>query len=216
MQQGGQFQAKTRFGTKKTSFWILCPICLFVAGAQLSTATGRCIAQHPLCMSNTFSLKTTQRIPVSLDKAWSFFSDPANLKTITPADLGFEIISKHHGGFMYAGQIIEYTVKPLLGIPMYWMTEITHVEDKKFFVDEQRFGPYQLWHHQHHFKPIEGGVEMTDIVHYRIPMGIIGNLANGILVKSQLRKIFGHRFKAVETTFGAWKGKPVENPLVFG
>ena len=119
----------------------------------------------------TFSLKTVQLIPVDIDTAWEFFSNPANLQAITPKNLGFKILSKHHGDKMYPGQIIEYRVSPVLGIPMYWMTEITHVKDKAFFVDEQRFGPYQLWHHQHHFKIVDGGVEMTDIVHYRNPLG---------------------------------------------
>src|SRR6476620_5060191 len=130
-----------------------------------------------------YSIKTVQKIPVSLDRAWSFFSNPANLQAITPSDLGFRIISKYHGDKMYPGQIIEYKVSPLLGIPMYWMTEITHVEPGKYFVDEQRFGPYALWHHQHHFKEIDGGVEMTDIVNYRIPLGFLGRIANSILVK---------------------------------
>ncbi len=153
-------------------------------------------------MSKVYSLKTVQNIPVSLDTAWDFFSNPANLKEITPPDLGFKVVSKHHGDKMYAGQIIEYTVSPLLGIPMYWMTEITHVEDHQFFVDEQRFGPYQMWHHQHHFKSIEGGVEMTDIVHYKVPLWFLGDIANVILVKGQLNKIFNHRFAAVEARFG--------------
>ncbi|MBC7651361.1 MAG: SRPBCC family protein, partial [Deinococcales bacterium] len=96
-------------------------------------------------MSKVYSLKTVQKIPIPLETAWDFFSKPDNLKEITPGNLGFNIISKHHGKNMYAGQIIEYTVKPILGIPLYWMTEITHVEDHKFFVDEQRFGPYTMW-----------------------------------------------------------------------
>jgi ligand-binding SRPBCC domain-containing protein len=103
---------------------------------------------------------------------------------------------------MYAGQIIEYTVKPLLGIPIYWMTEITHVVEKKYFVDEQRYGPYSLWHHQHHFKEIEGGVEMTDIVHYKIPFWFIGDIANNLLVKNQLQQIFDYRYRIVEKRFG--------------
>lgn len=152
-----------------------------------------------------YSLKTVQRIPVSLEKAWDFFSSPANLADITPSNLGFHIISKHHGDKMYAGQIIEYTVKPLLGIPLYWMTEITHVEEGRYFVDEQRFGPYSLWHHQHHFKAIEGGVEMTDIVHYKIPLWILGDLAHGLFVRRQLKQIFDFRFKRVEELFGSWK-----------
>ena len=153
-------------------------------------------------MSKVYSLKTIQKIPVSLDTAWDFFSNPANLKEITPPNLGFKIISKYHGNKMYTGQIIEYTVSPLLGIPMYWMTEITHVQDHQYFIDEQRFGPYSMWHHQHHFKAIEGGVEMTDIVNYKVPLGFLGDIANIILVKSQLNKIFNHRLVAVEARFG--------------
>lgn len=153
-------------------------------------------------MSKVYSLKTVQFIPVSLEKAWDFFSNPANLQAITPEGMGFQIVSKHHGDKMYAGQVIEYKVKPVAGIPMYWMTEITHVEDKKFFVDEQRFGPYSLWHHQHHFKEVNGGVEMTDIVHYKIPFWFIGDIANSLFVKNKLKAIFDHRFKKVEELFG--------------
>jgi len=152
-------------------------------------------------MSKVYSLKTVQKIPISLDAAWDFFSSPANLKEITPNNLGFNIVSKYHGEKMYPGQIIEYTVKPLFGIPLYWMTEITHVEPLKYFVDEQRFGPYTLWHHQHHFKEIDGGVEMTDIVHYKVPLWILGDIANTILVKAQLKTIFNYRFQAVEERF---------------
>lgn len=151
------------------------------------------------------SLKTIQRIPIDIDTAWNFFSQPANLAKITPDNLGFDIISKHHGDTMYAGQIIEYKVKPMLNIPLYWMTEITHVADKKFFVDEQRFGPYKLWHHQHHFKAISGGVEMTDIVHYALPLGILGKIAHSLFVKKQLNEIFDYRYKKVEELFGVMK-----------
>lgn len=155
-------------------------------------------------MSKVYSLQTVQRIPVGLDKAWDFFSSPANLQTITPSSLGFKIISKFHGNRMYPGQIIEYKVSPVLGIPLYWMTEIMHVEDKKFFVDEQRFGPYALWHHQHHFKSIPGGVEMTDIVHYKIPFWVLGDIAHALFVRKQLKKIFDYRFEQVEKIFGAF------------
>ncbi len=153
-------------------------------------------------MSKVYSLKTVQQLPISLDAAWDFFSSPANLQKITPDTMGFNIISKHHGDAMYAGQIIEYTVKPILGMPLYWMTEITHVVDKKYFVDEQRFGPYSLWHHQHHFKFVEGGVEMTDIVHYKMPYWFLGDIANALLVKKQLKGIFDFRFTKVEAMFG--------------
>ena len=153
-------------------------------------------------MSKVYSLKTIQKIPVSLNTAWDFFSSPANLKDITPPDMGFNIISQHHGEKMYPGQVIEYTVKPLLGIPLYWMTEITHVQDKQYFVDEQRFGPYSLWHHQHHFKAVDGGVEMTDIVHYKLPFWVLGDIANSLFVKTQLDGIFNYRFTKVEALFG--------------
>lgn len=151
------------------------------------------------------TIQTVQKIPVTLQQAWEFFSNPANLAAITPDDMGFQVISRHHGQVMYPGQLIEYKVKPVLGIPVYWMTEITHVSEKKYFVDEQRFGPYRLWHHQHHFREIPGGVEMTDIVHYKNPLGFIGRLANRFLVAPKLRSIFAFRYKAVEERFGHWK-----------
>jgi ligand-binding SRPBCC domain-containing protein len=156
-------------------------------------------------MSKVYSIHTVQNIPISLEEAWDFFSSPVNLVKITPAHMGFNIISKHHGDKMYPGQIIEYTVSPILGIPMYWMTEITHVSPNAYFVDEQRFGPYTMWHHQHHFTAIEGGVRMEDIVHYKIPMGFLGDIAQVILVKNQLKNIFDFRFKMVEDKWGTYK-----------
>lgn len=156
-------------------------------------------------MSKVYSIKTVQLLPVSMDTAWEFFSSPANLKNITPPSLGFDIISKHHGDKMYPGQVIEYKVKPVLGIPLYWMTEITHVEHKKYFIDEQRFGPYSLWHHQHHFKEVANGVEMTDIVHYKIPFWFLGDIANALMVKKQLKQIFDFRFKKAAEIFGGSK-----------
>ena len=153
-------------------------------------------------MSKTYSLKSIQKIPVSLDIAWDFFSRPENLVNITPEGMALKVISRHHGESMYGGQIIEYTVRPLFGIPLYWMTEITHVEEQQYFVDEQRFGPYSLWHHQHHFKEINGGVEMTDIVHYKVPFWFLGDIANTLFVKKQLKQIFDYRFKRVEDMFG--------------
>lgn len=152
-------------------------------------------------MSKVYSIKTVQNLPVSLDRAWEFFSNPANLSTITPDNMGFRVISEHHGDKMYAGQIIEYKVRPVLGIPLYWMTEITHVEDRKFFVDEQRFGPYRLWHHQHHFRETGKGVEMTDIVHYKLPLWFLGDIAHALFVKRRLEEIFEYRFKKAEEIF---------------
>jgi len=156
-------------------------------------------------MSKVYSLKTVQRIPISIEAAWDFFSSPANLVKITPGTMGFVISSKHHGEKMYPGQIIEYKVRPVLNVPVYWMTEITHVAPLRYFVDEQRFGPYSLWHHQHHFSPIEGGVEMTDIVHYKIPFWFLGDIANAIFIKTKLQGIFDYRKQAVEQMFGVMK-----------
>ena len=152
-------------------------------------------------MSKVYSFKKIQLLPMGMKAAWDFFSSPANLSEITPNNLGFKTISKFHGEKMYPGQLIEYKVSPLLGIPLYWMTEITHVEHHKYFVDEQRFGPYNMWHHQHHFKEVEGGVEMTDIVHYKLPFWFFGDIANRLFVKQQLKEIFDYRFNAVKKYF---------------
>jgi ligand-binding SRPBCC domain-containing protein len=155
-------------------------------------------------MSKVYSLKTVQIIPAGLEEAWNFFSNPENLAAITPKQLGFSMVSHHHNT-MYAGQLIEYTIKPLFGISLYWMTEITHVQDKEYFVDEQRFGPYAFWHHQHHFKQIHNAVEMTDIVHYKIPFWFIGDLANTFIVRKKLRQIFEYRYKVIEEKYGVYE-----------
>lgn len=147
-----------------------------------------------------YKLETKQVINTSLEECWSFFSSPKNLKEITPDYMGFEIIDGAEDQ-MYAGQIIQYFVKPVLGIPMRWVTEITQVKDHEFFIDEQRFGPYKLWHHKHFFKEVAGGVEMRDIVHYGLPFGILGRLANTIFIKKQLKTIFDYRYKTVEELF---------------
>ena len=152
-------------------------------------------------MSKVYSMRTVQFIPCTLEKAWAFFSNPANLAEITPDNLRFKILSAR-GGEMYPGQIIEYYVHPLLNIPLYWMTEITHVQPMKYFVDEQRFGPYSLWHHQHHFKEVTGGVEMTDIVHYKLPLWFLGDIANALFVKKQLKEIFDYRTEKADALFG--------------
>lgn len=152
-----------------------------------------------------YKLETKQLLPITLDEAWDFFSSPHNLKEITPDHMGFHITSGNQGK-MYPGMLITYIVTPLLGIKMRWCTEITQVEKNKYFIDEQRFGPYNMWHHQHHFKEVEGGVEMTDIVHYGIPLGILGQVVNALFVKKQLKEIFDYRAKAVSKI---WPDKKV-------
>ena len=143
----------------------------------------------------------TQELPISLDEAWGFFSDPVNLKEITPAKMGFVVTSTRHGEKMYAGQIIRYIVRPLFGVPLKWCTEITHVTDKQYFVDEQRFGPYAFWHHQHRFTEVPGGVLMEDILHYKLPFGFLGNIVDALLVKNEILGIFAYRKKVLKERF---------------
>ncbi len=145
--------------------------------------------------------EASQIIPASIESAWDFFSNPRNLSRITPPALDFTILTELPER-IYAGMMIEYRVRPLLGIPARWVTEITHVEPGKYFVDEQRIGPYRIWHHEHHFAEIEGGrIEVKDRVTYVLPFGPLGDLAHPVLVKPQLAKIFAFREKAVSEIF---------------
>lgn len=150
-----------------------------------------------------FRLHKKQKLPISITEAWGFLSSPANLKIITPDYMSFDILSGADRP-MYPGQIIQYIVTPVLGIKTKWVTEITHVKDKHYFVDEQRFGPYSLWHHKHFIKEIEGGVEMEDIIDYKVPFGWFGQLVQPILVKPKLEEIFEYRTKKLEELFGKY------------
>ena len=152
-----------------------------------------------------YSLHRVQCIPAAPDLVWSFFANPANLPLITPPSVHFQTLSTFFEDHIYPGQLIEYRLSPLPFMRTYWLTEITHVERGRYFVDEQRRGPYSLWHHQHHFKEINGGVEMTDRVHYSLPFGIFGRLANAVLVRSRLDEIFRYRMEVVEQRFGLWR-----------
>ncbi len=152
-----------------------------------------------------YTLGSKQNLPISLEEAWEFLSNPKNLKVITPDYMGFKTLSGDDRP-MFAGQIIQYIVTPVAGIPMKWVTEITHVQDKKYFVDEQRFGPYSLWHHKHFLKEIPGGVEMEDIVDYKVPMGILGQMVHPFLVKPKLKEIFDFRRQKLIALFGEFKG----------
>lgn len=151
-----------------------------------------------------YTLHKKQNLPISVDQAWQFLSDPKNLKIITPEYMSFDILSKVDRP-MYPGQIIQYIVTPVLGIKTKWVTEITHVVDRHYFVDEQRYGPYALWHHKHFIKEIDGGVEMEDIIDYKVPFGILGRLVHPILVKPKLEEIFAHRQKKLVELFGEYK-----------
>ena len=151
-----------------------------------------------------YRLETIQNLPISKSHAWDFLSNPKNLKRITPDYMGFKIINGT-ADKMYAGQIIQYMVTPVMGIPTKWVTEITHVDDGNYFVEEQRFGPYSLWHHKHFIKAIKNGVEMKDIIDYKIPLGIIGRIAQPILVAPKLKEIFEYRKNALIELFGTYK-----------
>lgn len=142
-----------------------------------------------------------QVIPRDLEEVWHFFSRPENLNDMTPEDMDFQIMTDIQGVEMYEGMIIQYKVSPMLGIKLNWVTEITHVRDRQYFIDEQRFGPYALWHHQHHFELVDGGVKMTDILNYKVPYGFIGDIANAIFVENRINEIFKYRIKAVEKIF---------------
>ena len=151
-----------------------------------------------------FQLQQEQKIPASLDVVWDFIRSPKNLKEITPDYMGFDITTPDLPNEMYPGMIISYQVRPLLNIPTTWVTEITQVRDKQFFIDEQRVGPYKLWHHQHFVEEVPGGVLMKDIVTYEPPFGMIGALANKFLIRNKLNEIFEYRRKAVIEKFGEW------------
>ncbi len=153
-----------------------------------------------------YTKKSIQQLPIALDEAWDFLSDPKNLAVITPPSMRFEIVSGADRA-MYPGQIILYYVRPLLGIKTEWITEITYVNEKKYFVDEQRFGPYKMWHHKHFLKEIPGGVEMEDIIDYRVPFGIVGKLMHPLVIKPKLDDIFEFRRKKLIELFGEFNPK---------
>jgi ligand-binding SRPBCC domain-containing protein len=147
-----------------------------------------------------YQLKVKQLLSISLDDAWSFFSDPGNLPKLTPGWLNLKITSDLPYE-MYEGMIISYKVHPILGIPFNWVTEITSVKEKSFFIDEQRFGPYKFWHHQHHFKEIDKGVEMQDIVSYALPFDPISRPLNKLILGNKVKKIFEFREEVLKKMF---------------
>lgn len=142
-----------------------------------------------------------QELAAGIDEIWEFISSPKNLKEITPKYMGFDITTKQLPEKMYIGMLISYNVRPLLNIPALWVTEITHIEPKKFFIDEQRIGPYALWHHEHFIEPTENGVLMTDIVSYSPPFGFIGAIANAIFIRKKIEEIFDYRAEVLNRRF---------------
>jgi ligand-binding SRPBCC domain-containing protein len=149
-----------------------------------------------------YKKETVQHVDATVEECWSFFSNPSNLQKITPENMGFQITDFDQKS-MYAGQIIQYKVSPLLGIKIPWMTEITSVKENSYFIDEQRFGPYALWHHKHFFEATDKGTKMTDIVHYALPLGFLGRIMNTLMVENKLKEIFAHRVLKVNEIFNS-------------
>jgi len=149
-----------------------------------------------------YQYTSRQELATKIDQAWTFLSDPKNLKRITPDYMGFDIISGAERK-MFTGQIIQYRLTPVLGIPFRWVTEITHVQEGEFFVDEQRFGPYTFWHHKHFIKKTSNGVVMEDIVDYKLPLGPLGWLAHALFVRAKVKQIFDYREKALNEIFNS-------------
>ncbi len=148
-----------------------------------------------------YQLKKTQFIRASLDEVWDFISSPRNLKEITPVYMGFEIVSDNLPDNMYPGMLIHYKVRPFLGIPLNWVSEITHIAENKYFIDVQRTGPYSFWHHQHFIEQQEEGILMTDIVSYTPPFSFLGYISNAIFIRKQLNEIFSYREAALNKRF---------------
>jgi ligand-binding SRPBCC domain-containing protein len=141
-----------------------------------------------------------QILPISLQEAWDFFATPKNLNEVTPKELDFKILTELPER-MYEGLIIQYKIKPMLQVSVNWCTEITHIKEGKYFVDEQRQGPYKMWHHEHHFEEHAQGVLMKDILHYDIGLGPIGSIAGILFVHKKVREIFEYRYLALEKYF---------------
>ncbi len=146
-------------------------------------------------------IKFHLKLATDIETCWDFFSDPQNLKVITPNYLGFQILDPDPLPKMYEGQIIAYKVKPVFNIPILWVTEITHVKKHKYFIDEQRFGPYKLWHHEHRFQQVPGGIEMIDMIDYMLPFGILGKALHALKVKKDIENIFAYRNKVLTEKF---------------
>ena len=148
-----------------------------------------------------YTVHKKQKLPISINEAWAFLSDPSNLSLLTPKEMNFTIISKDQKP-MYAGQVIQYSVTPIAGVKTKWISEITHLKKGNYFIDVQLFGPYSFWHHKHFIHEIDGGVEMEDIIDYKVPFGILGLLLHPILIKPKLEEIFNYRQKKITEIFG--------------
>jgi ligand-binding SRPBCC domain-containing protein len=148
-----------------------------------------------------YTIERSQVICASLNDVWQFFSDPHNLARLTPPELNL-VVPADTPHEVHPGMIITYRIHVIAGIPASWVTEITQVIDRRMFVDEQRFGPYCFWHHQHHFRETNEGIEVRDLVHYSLPFGPLGKLVHAMVIKARLEEIFDFRVGSIQTEFG--------------
>ncbi len=147
-----------------------------------------------------FQYKTEQFLPIEMDQAWAFFSSPANLAVLTPKEMGFTVLTKLDKD-IHNQMIIDYTVKPLLNVPLHWRTQIIDVKEKLEFTDIQLKGPFKLWKHLHQFIQQENGILIKDEVHYVLPFGFIGEIAHSLIVKKRIDGIFSYRKKVLDNLF---------------
>lgn len=145
--------------------------------------------------------KFKQSVKAGMDEVWEFFSDPANLELLTPADMHMRLAFPSEGKRVYAGMILHYLLRPAPLFRARWIAEITHVSEKEYFIDRQLAGPFRYWHHQHHFRETGSGVELTDIINYKAPFGIVGRLADLLFIKRKLRAMFRHRQSVIKKIF---------------
>ena len=148
-----------------------------------------------------YKLKREQILKIDLETAWKFFSSPYNLSEITPNNMKFKVLTRELEEEIYEGMVIEYIVSPILNVPLKWRTLITQVDQFKSFTDEQERGPYRYWNHYHEFIPHQDGVLMKDTVTYKLPFGMIGNIAHSLLVKHKLEGIFDYRKEILNKLF---------------
>lgn len=153
--------------------------------------------------SGIYTLTVKQLVKAPVEAVWAFFSNAENLNRLTPSDLGF-VITSSPVAEMYPGQIITYKIGIFPLIKSNWVTEITFIKENSYFIDEQRFGPYKMWHHEHHFRSTENGTEMTDKVSLALPFGLLGHLAWQLFVKHKLTGIFNFRSQTIQKIFTAW------------
>ena len=171
-----------------------------MAGGLLTKGNGAFRQENQKLMS-TFFYRTEQFLPVDIHTAWGFFSSAKNLALITPPELDFNILTTLNDEEIYEGMIINYTVRPLWGIPLRWETEICRVEKPNYFTDRQVKGPYRLWEHTHSYTEVNKGILMKDEVKYQLPFGFIGKMAHSVIVKKKVENIFLYRKQVLETMF---------------